>query len=84
MIDTTPLTLQFVYYQTLPITNTTITPDYRKAALLKQKEYLKKRKLKKQARVQEQEAEREKDKKKWINFSVSYVSTSVHSIFRNY
>jgi len=41
----------------------------RKQALLKQKEYLKKRKLKKQARVQEQEAEREKEKKKWLSFS---------------
>jgi len=41
----------------------------RKAALLKQKEYLKKRKQKKVARVQAQEADREKDKKRWINFS---------------
>jgi len=41
----------------------------RKAALLKQKEYLKKRKQKKLARVQTQEAEREKDKKKWSNFA---------------
>jgi len=39
--------------------------------MLKQKEYLKKRKQKKQARLQDMETEREKDKKNWLNFSVS-------------
>jgi len=43
----------------------------RKKALLKQKEYLKKRKQKKQARIHDMEEEREKSKKSWLNFSVS-------------
>lgn len=50
---------------------------HRKQALLKQKEYLKKRKQKKQARLQEMDGEREKEKKKWLNFSVRQLSTYV-------
>jgi len=62
-----------------PISNTTAVPTNnkkgakeslaeRKIAIAKQKEYLKKRREKKLARVQVQEQSREKDKKKWINF----------------
>lgn len=53
---------------------------YRKQALQKQKEYLKKRKQKKVARVHELEAEREKSKKSWLNFSVR---KQMHSCYFN-